>query len=149
MICQCILHRGHGHSNGFPVWFYRRRFIRPFIISSQQKFNYRKNGMQFYVCTSRAGYRLDMICVVPSEDAFKQIVRSIAPSALRSTNPICLRNIPGTAFSAKITPVFRFFCCLPSLPRYISVLLFFADFRQQAVKKCLLPQAFRLSLSAI
>ncbi len=149
MICQCILHRGHGHSNGFPVWFYRRRFIRPFISSSQQEFNYRKNGMQFYVCTSRAGYRLDMICVVPSEDAFKQIVRSIAPSALRSTNPICLRNIPGTAFSAKNNACFPVFLLSAVFAEIHLSPSFFADFRQQAVKKCLLPQAFRLSLSAI
>ena len=70
------------------------------IDLNKQSF-YGRKGLEFYVGTSRAKLRLDMICELSDEDYY-DVVHELDANAPRRNDPIRMRRILGNTFSADV-----------------------------------------------
>lgn len=60
-----------------------------------------KNGMEFYVGSSRAKHRLDIIAGI-SPDEYGKVLADVAPNAPKTNNKIRLKTLIGSAFGADV-----------------------------------------------
>lgn len=60
-----------------------------------------KKGMQFYVGSSRAKYRLDIVCKL-TQDEYCDVVKTVAPNAPKTNNIERLERILSNAFGVEI-----------------------------------------------
>ena len=60
-----------------------------------------KKGLEFYVGTSRAKFRLHLICSFSDQD-YKDIIQDLAPDAPTPKNPESLRTMLGSLFGSNV-----------------------------------------------
>lgn len=60
-----------------------------------------REGVQFYVGTSRAKQRLDLICCM-TEDTYSEVIAAVAPNAPKTNSPSRMKTIMSHAFGVDI-----------------------------------------------
>ena len=60
-----------------------------------------EKGLEFYVGTSRAKFRLDFICSISDLD-YKEIIHELDPNAPTPRNLESLRDVLGKIFQANV-----------------------------------------------
>ena len=60
-----------------------------------------KNGMQFYVGTSRARNRLELICMLSEEDFFT-VAKTVSPNSPNTSNTLRMKMIFSNAFGINL-----------------------------------------------
>lgn len=110
-----LLVEGNGEEFGYYLYSYKDKKYR---VSTCRKFKgleadavimmdlnkdsfIGKRGLEFYVGTSRAKKRLDLICELNDED-YSSIVASLDPNAPKMKNAMMMRQVLGNVFAADI-----------------------------------------------